>query len=102
MSETLPISIPADFVEAFCRKWRIAEFSLFGSVLRPDFRPHSGVDVLVAFEVGHSATLEEWIQMEEKLQALLAREIDLVERQRVEYPFRRHHILTHRQILYAA
>ncbi|MBM4043470.1 MAG: nucleotidyltransferase, partial [Planctomycetes bacterium] len=44
------INLPTDKIEAFCRKWRIAEVSLFGSVLRDDFRPDSDVDVLVAFE----------------------------------------------------
>ena len=31
----------------FCRKWKITEFSLFGSVIRDDFGPESDVDVLV-------------------------------------------------------
>jgi predicted nucleotidyltransferase len=30
----------------FCRKWKITEFSLFGSVVRDDFGPESDVDVL--------------------------------------------------------
>ena len=35
---------------AFCRRWRIAELELFGSVLRDDFSPNSDVDVLVRFD----------------------------------------------------
>jgi predicted nucleotidyltransferase len=39
---------------ALCQKWHIAHLSLFGSVLRDDFRPDSDVDVLIQFEPGHT------------------------------------------------
>ena len=42
--------IPMDRIEAFCREWKVRELSLFGSVLRDDFRPDSDVDVLVSLE----------------------------------------------------
>lgn len=102
MSGTSPISISPEFVREFCRKWHVAELSLFGSALRPDFQDESDVDFLIAFEQGHNATLEEWIAMEDELRALTGRNVDLVERRLVVNPFRRHHILTNRQILYAA
>jgi predicted nucleotidyltransferase len=31
-------------IEPFCHRWKIAEFALFGSVLREDFRSDSDVD----------------------------------------------------------
>ena len=34
-------------LEAFCRKWRIREFSIFGSALRDDFGPDSDVDLVM-------------------------------------------------------
>ena len=46
------LEIPLGRIEAFCRKWKIREFSLFGSVLREDFRPDSDIDVLVSFRAG--------------------------------------------------
>ena len=45
----MSIEIPKEKIADFCRKWKIVEFSLFGSVLREDFRPDSDVDVLVSF-----------------------------------------------------
>jgi len=96
------LPIPADRIADFCRRYRIVEFSLFGSVLRADFRPDSDVDVLVAYESGHSPTLEELLDMEDELRAMFGREIDLVERRRVTNPFRRYEILTNRQVIYAA
>ncbi len=95
--------IPSEAIEAFCRKHRVQEFSLFGSVLRDDFRPDSDVDVLVAFAPGQRPTLEGWIAMRDELAALFEnREIDLVERRRVTNPFRRHEIISTRRVLYAA
>jgi predicted nucleotidyltransferase len=41
-----------------CQKWHITRLSLFGSVLRDDFRPHSDVDVLIQFEPGHTPGCE--------------------------------------------
>lgn len=64
------IDIPRTAMEAFCRKWKIKELSLFGSVLRQDFREDSDVDVLVEFERGHGWGLYEVVDMEEELTAL--------------------------------
>jgi len=45
----MKLEIPKEKLADFCRKWKIAELSLFGSVLRDDFRPGSDIDVLVTF-----------------------------------------------------
>lgn len=96
------IPIPQDRIAEFCRRWRVREFSLFGSVLRPDFRSDSDVDVLLAFEPGVTHELESWLDMQDELALLFGRTVDLVERRSVVNPFRRHHILTNRQVIYAA
>ena len=70
------IHIPLRQIEAFCRRWRIKEFSLFGSVLREDFRPDSDIDVLVEFEAGHVPGLA-FFTMQCELSALLGRRVDL-------------------------
>jgi predicted nucleotidyltransferase len=94
--------IPSDRIAEFCRKWRIREFSLFGSVLRDDFGPDSDVDVLVEFEAGAQPALEPWLDMHDELRAMFGRDVDLVEKRLLKNPFRRHHILTNRQVVYAA
>ena len=81
---TLPVEIPRERMEAFCRKWRIRELALFGSVLRDDFGPDSDVDVLVVFEPDSKWTLWEVIQAEQELGTLVGRRVDLVERATVE------------------
>ena len=42
----LAIALPIDDIQAFCQRWKIAELSLFGSILRADFRADSDVDFL--------------------------------------------------------
>jgi len=85
-----------------CRKWRIAELALFGSVLRDDFRPDSDVDVLVTFGPGGDITFDTRVEMLEDLAAIFGRQVDLVEKGTIRNPFRRHSILTTKEVLYAA
>ncbi len=47
VNDQVQIPLPMEAIEAFCQKWQIIEFALFGSVLRDDFRPDSDIDVLV-------------------------------------------------------
>jgi uncharacterized protein len=102
VAPTGPNQVPLERIADFCRKWRVREFSLFGSILRRDFRPDSDVDVLLVFEDGGSPTLEPWIDMREELCQIFGREVDVIEKRRLKNPFRRHHILTNRRVLYAA
>jgi len=44
------LRIPRKKIVDFCQRWSITEFSLFGSVLREDFRPDSDIDVLVSID----------------------------------------------------
>lgn len=96
------VGIPMEGIEGFCQKWRITEFSLFGSVLRDDFRPDSDVDVLVSFapDAGHS--LLEIVQMRNELVDLFGRNVDLVQEKALKNPFRRREILSTKEVVYAA
>ncbi|MEW6777691.1 MAG: nucleotidyltransferase family protein [Bdellovibrionota bacterium] len=87
MGQRVPIAnlaIDRDKVAAFCRKWKIEELSLFGSVLREDFGPASDVDVLVAFHPEARWTLLDMVDMQDELSALMGRKVDLVSRRGVE------------------
>lgn len=96
------IEVPIDQVAAFCRKWQITELALFGSVLRDDFGPDSDVDVLATFAPDAPWSLFDWPDMMDELQAIFGREIDLLEKDALRNPFRRHTILSTRQVIYAA
>jgi len=70
------IVVPRDRIEGFCQRHHIRRLSLFGSVLRSDFRPDSDVDVLVEFEPGFVPGLA-FFGMEEELSQILGRKVDL-------------------------
>jgi hypothetical protein len=96
------INIPKAKIEDFCRRWKIKEFALFGSVLREDFRPDSDIDVLVSFEPDGGITFDNRVEMLDELAEIFGREVDLVEKDAIRNPFRRHDILTTKEVVYAA
>lgn len=96
------IPIPHEQLAEFCRRWKITELALFGSVLRDDFGPGSDVDVLVVFEPGTTRDFDHWDAMVAELESIFGRPVDLVERRLIRNPFMRHSILTSKRTLYAA
>ena len=89
----------------FCKRWRIREMSVFGSVLRDDFRPDSDIDVLVTFEPGVRIGLVAFAQAEMELEQLLGRPVDLLTKRGVEQSrngARRKEILDSSVTVYAA
>ncbi len=99
---TVCIEIDKEKIAAFCRKWKITEFSLFGSVLRDDFRPDSDIDVLVTFAEDAPWSLFDLVKMEDELKEMFGRDVDFVEKKALHNPFRRYHILRNREVIYAA
>ncbi len=101
----IQIDIDRDKIVEFCRKWKIIELSLFGSVLRDDFKPDSDVDVLVRYAKSAHRSLTNEIAMEEELSQIIGRKADLVERKAVEQNpnyIRRKHILNSAERYYVA
>ncbi len=98
----LRIDVPMEKIAAFCKKWKVRELSVFGSVLRDDFRPDSDVDVLITLDEDAPWSMFEWVDMLEELKAIFGREVDLVEKTAIRNPFRRRNILNSHRVLYAA
>jgi hypothetical protein len=99
------MQIPEEKIADFCRRWKIREFALFGSVLRDDFGPDSDVDVLVTFAEDARWSLFDIVRMEDELKELLGREVDLSERRAVEQSdnyIRRRRILGSARTVYVA
>ncbi|PKN30971.1 MAG: nucleotidyltransferase [Deltaproteobacteria bacterium HGW-Deltaproteobacteria-21] len=99
------VRIPSKEIDSFCRRWRITELALFGSVMRDDFRSDSDVDVLVKFDPETRYTLFDLVHMQEELRTIFGRDVDLVEKTAIERsrnPLRRKAILETAEIVYAA
>ncbi|KPQ40258.1 MAG: putative nucleotidyltransferase [Phormidium sp. OSCR] len=73
----LPIAVSLEAIEAFCLRYGVSRLSLFGSVLREDFTPHSDVDVLVEFKPGCVPGFWKLVEMEDRLTQQLRRRVDL-------------------------
>ncbi|HVS08962.1 MAG TPA: nucleotidyltransferase family protein [Planctomycetota bacterium] len=100
-----PKDLPMDGLSAFCKRWKVKELALFGSALRDDFGPESDIDFLVTFQSQARWSLFDHVQMEEELEALLGRSVDLVTRPAIERSQNYIHkaeILSSAKILYAA
>jgi len=96
------LQLPKERIEEFCLRWKIDEFSLFGSALREDFDLESDIDILVSLSEDADLDLYDWIAMIEELEGIFGREVDLVEKSTLRNPFRRNAILTNREIIYAS
>jgi predicted nucleotidyltransferase len=90
------VDLSEEQISDFCRRWRITELALFGSVLRDDFDGESDLDILVAFAPDADWSLLDHVKMEQELEALLDRKVDLLSRRSVE---RSHNWLRRREIL---
>ncbi len=71
------VQIDGEKLAEFCRRNKIKKLSLFGSVLREDFRPESDVDVLVELEPNAGVGLIRFAGIEFELSELLGRKVDL-------------------------
>jgi hypothetical protein len=96
------LNIQPERLADFCRRWKVTELALFGSVLREDFHPESDVDVLVTFADGAGWSLFDLVRMQDELQEVIGREVDLVERDALRNPFRRHSILGSMEVVYGS
>jgi predicted nucleotidyltransferase len=99
---TKNIEIPQAEIADFCRRNRIRRLSLFGSVLRADFRADSDVDMLVEFDPDHIPGLITLAGMELELSELLGgRRIDLRTAGDLS-PYFRDEVVASAQLQYAA
>lgn len=99
------LGVQPDVIADFCRRWKIAEFALFGSILREEFSPASDVDVLVTFAPDARPSLLDYAAAKEELAALIGRKVDMIDRPSLERhhnPWLRQSILSDARVIYRA
>ena len=95
------IAIDQKKLAEFCQRHRIRKLSLFGSVLREDYRPDSDIAVLVEFERDHGPGFIGLVKMERELSLLLGgRKVDLVTEKFLNHRIR-NRILADAEVQYA-
>jgi hypothetical protein len=95
------LNLDANKLADFCRRHKIRRLSLFGSVLRDDFRPDSDVDFLVEFEPDAHVSLLDMSRMERELAELVGREVDFRTPLELSHHFR-DRVLAEAEVQYAA
>ena len=83
-----------------CRKYGIAELSVFGSVARGDAQPGSDVDLLYVRVPGNDLGMS-YFALQEDLEKLFGRPVDLVPKEGLHRVIR-DQVLSDAQVLYAA
>ena len=76
--------LPMTKIAEFCRRWKIRQLEVFGSVLRANFNAESDIDLIVTFEDEADWSLLDHIKMQQELQALLQRDVDLFTKRAVD------------------
>jgi uncharacterized protein len=102
----LKINLPLQAIEALCRKYGVRELSLFGSVLRDDYRDDSDIDFLVRFKDNDAGPWgAKFDELAAELSALLGRAVEVVDKAGIERSdnyLRREHILRTARVIYVA
>lgn len=92
------IEIDMDALAEICRRYHIRDLSLFGSVLRDDFRGDSDIDVLVEFSPEAEVSLFDMSDLKFTLEDLFQRKVDLGTKAGLK-PLVRDHILATSRVL---
>lgn len=78
-------SLDLDAIAAFCKRYGVQRFFLFGSILRSDFNEDSDVDVLIDV-AGRAPGFRKTCQMLDDLEAMFGRKVDLLTQEAVDSP----------------
>jgi len=95
------IDLDKERIAHFCRSNHIQRLSLFGSVLRDDFRSDSDVDMLVEFEADARVGLIRLAALEAELSEIVHRKVDLRTPQELSRYFR-DKVVASAEVQYAA
>lgn len=96
-----PVALPLAEIGDLCRRYQVAELSLFGSAIRDGFRSESDLDMLVLFEPGVRIGFLKFAALQRELEALLGRRVDLVPKRGLK-PIIREEVLASARVLYAS
>lgn len=74
---TIAVELPLEQIREICRRYGVAELSVFGSAVRDDFGPESDVDFLYVL-APDSGIGWEIVSLRDELQEAVGRKIDFV------------------------
>jgi predicted nucleotidyltransferase len=66
------------------------------------FTPAAIIDILLTFSPDSRWSLFDWVDMKDELETLLQRQVDIVDKEGLKNPYRRHEILHTQQVIYVS
>jgi len=94
------ISMKLPEIAAICHRFKVKELSLFGSAAAANFRQESDIDFLVEFLPGTQVGLIQFGLLQQELETLLKRKVDLVPKSGLK-PLIRESVLRSSEPVYA-
>ena len=91
-----------DKIFALCRKYKVKNMYVFGSIITPRFNESSDIDFLVNFngEVDHLSYADNILDFYAELKALFGRNVDLVDETSIKNPFFKKEVERTKQLIY--
>lgn len=73
-------------IQTVCRELSLKRLDIVGSAARDDFSAESDVDVLVSFN-GDDRLFERYFDLQERLEKIFERSVDVIEERAVKNPY---------------
>ncbi len=90
-----------DLLIELCKKHKVSELYIFGSILTDKFNDKSDIDFVVQFgEIDITEYFDNYMDFKEKLEVLLDRQVDLLENQAIRNPIFRKVIDRDKKLVY--
>lgn len=90
-----------DTIIALCKKHKVKELFIFGSILTQKFNDSSDLDFLVQFESNNILDyFDNYMDFKEKLENILGRPVDLLEAQAIRNPIFRKVLDREKRLVY--
>lgn len=90
-----------DSIRTLCKKHKVAQLFVFGSVLTDRFKENSDIDLIVDFQgVELYDYADNYFDLKNSLENIFKRKVDLLENQAINNPYLRQSIDSQKQIVY--
>ena len=90
-----------DRLKSLCKKYKVTELYVFGSVLNNHFSSESDIDFIVSFdEIELEKYADNYFDFKFSLEDLFNRNIDLLEEKAIKNPFFKDSINNSKQLIY--
>ena len=76
-----------DEIKALCKQLAVARLDLFGSANTDEFNVNSDLDFIVDFQPDQTHLLDKFLNLQNQLQRLLSRKIDLITEKSIRNPY---------------